>query len=41
MDSAELRSLEPFQDIFPLPVPSIDLSTPNPQVVPNDLCVNC
>ena len=39
MDSTELPSLDTFWDIFPLPVPSIDLSTPSPQVVPNELCV--
>ena len=40
MSSAELPSLDPFQDISPLLVPSVSLPTPNPLVVPNDLCVN-
>ena len=40
MSSAELPSLDPFQDISPLLVSSISLPTPNPQVVPNDLCIN-
>ena len=39
-NSTELPFFDPFQDTFPLPVPSIDLSTPSPQVLPNDLCVN-
>lgn len=40
MGSAELSFLHLFQDISPLPVLSIDLSTPSQQVMLNDLYVN-
>ena len=40
MGSDEFPSLDPLQDISPLPVSSVDLISSSPQVMSNELCIN-